>query len=104
VRGETLEKVLFHLEKTFKRAIERIGSRILSSSLGDIQSRGLESYQGYLEILFSLLNYQQQGTSGQMSRADPIKLRENSIDFILATLKDRLLDLVNTYTSSYSSD
>jgi hypothetical protein len=58
IRSEALEKVLFQLNETFKRVIERIGTRLLTLPLSDIQSSGLESYQSYLEILLSLLNYQ----------------------------------------------
>jgi hypothetical protein len=58
IRTEALEKVLFQLNETFKRVIERIGTRLLTLPLSDIQSSGLESYQSYLEILLSLLNYQ----------------------------------------------
>lgn len=58
IRSEALEKVLFQLNETFKRVIERIGTRLLILPLSDIQSSGLESYQSYLEILLSLLNYQ----------------------------------------------
>jgi hypothetical protein len=57
IRTEALEKVLFQLNETFKRVIERIGTRLLTLPLSDIQSSGLESYQSYLEILLSLLNY-----------------------------------------------
>jgi hypothetical protein len=62
------------MEKTFKRAIERVGEKIFMMSAVEILGRGLEQYQGHLEILFSLLN------SG---RPDPIKLRKNAIEFIL---------------------
>ena len=61
IRGESLEKVLFQLEKTFKRGIERIGQKIQLLPLTELQNNGLEAYQGHLEILFSLLNLQQSG-------------------------------------------
>ena len=36
VRGQSLEKVLFLLDKTFKRGIERIGSKILSLPFAEL--------------------------------------------------------------------
>lgn len=35
IRGEALEKVLYLLEKTFKRAIERVGDKIFSLSVNE---------------------------------------------------------------------
>ncbi len=43
------------MERTFKKAIERVGQAVLSLSTQEIQSKGLEKYQGYLEILFGLI-------------------------------------------------
>lgn len=44
IRGESLEKVLFQLEKTFKRGIERIGQKIQSLPIAELQNNGLEAY------------------------------------------------------------
>ena len=96
VRGQSLEKVLFLLDKTFKRGIERIGSKILSLPFAELQNIGLESYQGHLEILFSLLNFQQSQGGGP----DPLRLRRDAMDFILEALKNRIVDLIEKYTGS----
>jgi hypothetical protein len=106
IRTEALEKVLFQLNETFKRGIERIGTRLSTLSISEIQSSGLESYQSYLEILFSFLNYQQQSgsksggnESGTLSRSDPLKLRRSALEFILQSLKERMLDYIDSQTS-----
>ena len=36
IRGEALEKVLMHLEKTFKNAIEKIGNKIFTANVGEL--------------------------------------------------------------------
>ena len=44
MRGEALEKVLYQLDKTFKRAIERFGDKIFSRGVSELYSQGLEQY------------------------------------------------------------
>ena len=106
IRTEALEKVLFQLNETFKRVIERIGTRLLTLALSDIQSSGLESYQSSLESLFSLLNYQQGSgkSDGALSRQDPLKLRRSALDFIMQSLKERMLDFIDSQTQNGGSD
>ena len=85
VRG--LDKVLMQLDKTLQRAVERIGDKIYSASVQDMR---LEQYQGQLEVLLSLLQ-------GQPNK-DPLKLRRSAVEFVLQSLKHRVIDLVEEQT------
>ncbi|CDW79380.1 UNKNOWN [Stylonychia lemnae] len=88
IRSEAIEKVLHQMDRTFKRIIERVGQKIIAATIEDIQFKGLEQYQVYLEILFSLMTKENQ----------PNKLRKNSVDFILQALRDRVMDLIDQQT------
>lgn len=52
-RSEAKEKVMWQIEKTMKRIVERIGQKLSSMKIEEMQSRGLETYQGHLEIMFA---------------------------------------------------
>lgn len=67
-----------------------MGEKIHSLSMSEIQSRGLERFQGHLEIFFAFL--------AQNEGGEPLRLRKNSIEFILQALKERLTELVDHYT------
>jgi hypothetical protein len=58
-----------------------VGEKIVCMPIGELQSKGLEQYQGHLEVLFSFLKNSEK-TSKDNEPENPLKLRKNAIDFI----------------------